>query len=78
MPRRLPPLTALRAFEAASRNASFTHATAELAVTQGAVSRHVAALEAWLGVVLFERSLRGVKLTPKGTQYARVVRGALD
>ena len=78
MPRRLPPFTASRAFEAASRNASFTHAAAELAVTQGAFSRHVAALEAWLGVVLFERSLRGVKLTPKGTQYARVVRGALD
>ena len=78
MPRRLPPLTALRAFEAASRNPSFTHAAAELAVTQGAVSRHVAALEEWLGVVLFERKMRGVSLTPKGAQYARIVRGALD
>ena len=78
MPRRLPPLSTLRAFEAASRNPSFTHAATELSVTQGAVSRHVAALEDWLGVVLFKRNMRGVMLTPKGAQYARIVRTALD
>lgn len=78
MPRRLPPLNALRAFDAASRNASFTHAASELAVTQGAVSRHVSALEGWLGVRLFVRNLRGITLTPKGVIYSRIVRGALD
>jgi LysR family glycine cleavage system transcriptional activator len=78
MSRRLPPLNAIRAFETASRHASFTEAAGELAVTQGAVSRHVATLEAWLGVRLFERNLRGIALTPKGVVYARIVRGALD
>lgn len=78
MPRRLPPLNALRVFDAASRNASFTRAASELAVTQGAVSRHVSALEDWLGVKLFVRTLRGIALTPKGIVYSRVVRGALD
>jgi hypothetical protein len=73
MPRRLPPLNALRVFEAASRHASFTHAASELAVTQGAVSRHVCALEDWLGVKLFARTLRGVTLTPKGIAYSRIV-----
>ena len=78
MSRRLPPLNALRAFEAASRCVSFTHAASELSVTQGAVSRQVEALEAWLGVTLFDRNLRGIALTTKGTLYARIVRGALD
>jgi LysR family glycine cleavage system transcriptional activator len=78
MPRRLPPLNALRAFDAASRHASFTRAASELSVTQGAVSRHVCALEDWLGVKLFTRNLRGTALTPRGAVYARVVRGALD
>ena len=78
MPRRLPPLNALRVFEAASRHASFTHAASELAVTQGAVSRHIGALEDWLGVKLFARTLRGVTLTPKGVAYSRIVRGALE
>ena len=78
MGRRLPPLNALRAFEAASRNASFTQAAAELCITQGAVSRHVSALEAWLGVKLFVRDRRGIGLTPKGMMYARIVRGSLD
>jgi LysR family transcriptional regulator, glycine cleavage system transcriptional activator len=78
MARRLPPLNAVRVFEAASRNASFTHAASELSVTQGAVSRHVSALEAWLGVKLFVRNLRGITLTPKGVVYSRIIRGALD
>ncbi len=78
MARKLPPLNALRVFEVASRSATLTEAANELAVTQGAVSRHVAALEAWLGVQLFARDLRGVVLTPKGAVYAGIVRGALD
>ncbi len=78
MARRLPPLNALRAFEAASRHASFTQAAGELHVSQGAVSRHVSALEAWLNVQLFSRHARGIELTPKGAVFFRIVRGALD
>ena len=78
MPRRLPPLNALRAFEAAARCGSFTRAAQELCVTQGAISRHVAALEGWLGVRLVERSRRGVGLTPPGAAYYRTVGAALD
>jgi LysR family glycine cleavage system transcriptional activator len=78
MYRRLPPLNAIRAFEASARNASFTRAADELCVTQGAVSRHVSALEAWLGVKLFIRVQRGIQLTPKGAEYMRVLHGALD
>jgi len=78
MARRLPPLTPLRAFEAACRHASFTRAAQELFVSQGAISRHVATLEAWLKVRLFERHARGIELTPKGAVFFRAVRGALD
>jgi LysR family glycine cleavage system transcriptional activator len=78
MHRRLPPLNAVRAFEATARNASFTRAAQELFVTQGAVSRHVAALERWLGAKLFTRTQRGIELTAKGGAYFRVLRGALD
>ncbi len=78
MARRLPPLNALRAFEAASRHASFTRAAQELHVSQGAVSRHVATLEKWLQVQLFTRHARGIELTPNGAGFFRMVRGALD
>jgi LysR family glycine cleavage system transcriptional activator len=78
MQRRLPPLNAIRAFESAARNASFTRAARELFVTQGAVSRHVAALEGWLGATLFTRTQKGVDLTAKGRAYFRAVKGALD
>lgn len=60
---RLPPLNALRAFEAAARHGSFLRAAQELHVTQGAVSRHVKLLEEHLGVVLFRRLPRGIELT---------------
>ncbi|AME28281.1 hypothetical protein AXG89_31135 (plasmid) [Burkholderia sp. PAMC 26561] len=49
MTRKLPPLNAVRAFEAAGRHVSFTKAATELNVTHGAVSRQVALLESWLG-----------------------------
>jgi len=78
MHRKLPPLNALRAFESAARNASFTRAAQELFVTQGAVSRHVAGLEKWLGAKLFRRTQRGIELTAKGTTYFRIVKGAFD
>ena len=63
MSRRLPPLYALRAFEAAARHASFTRAAAELAITQSAVSRHIRTLEEHFGCRLFERSGRHLQLT---------------
>jgi LysR family transcriptional regulator, glycine cleavage system transcriptional activator len=69
----LPPLNALRAFEAAGRLQSIRRAAAELVVTPGAVSRHVRLLENWLGVALFQRSPHSVTLTPAGAQYLAVV-----
>lgn len=73
----LPPLNALRAFEAAARHLSFKDAAAELCVTQGAVSRHVQHLEEFLGLRLFERHHRQVKLTAAGASYSREARHAL-
>ncbi|TGE01292.1 transcriptional regulator GcvA [Methylobacterium nonmethylotrophicum] len=78
MHRRLPPLNALRAFEAAGRHASFTRAAAELGVSHGAVSRHVQALEAWLQLPLFERHNRRVVLTEVGRRYLAEIGAALD
>lgn len=73
-----PSLNALRAFEASARHLSFTEAARELNVTQGAVSRHVAALEMELGVKLFQRHHRAVELTPKGDIYFRALRDAFE
>lgn len=78
MTRRLPPLNALRAFEATARAGSFTRAAEELFVTQGAISRHVAGLETWLGARLLERSNRQCRLTPAGESYFRTIAAALD
>lgn len=78
MSRRLPPLNAVRAFEAAARCGNFTRASEELCVTQGAVSRHVATLEDWLGVRLFERARHGIQLTPQGQAYYATVRAGLE
>ena len=63
---RLPPLNALRAFEAAARHGGFTGAADELFVSRGAVSRHVKLLEEHLGVPLFRRLPQGVELTEAG------------
>ena len=78
MPRRLPPLNALKAFEAAARSESFTQAAQELNVTQGAVSHQVKALEATLGIKLFNRERQRLILTEAGRDYLAVVRDALD
>src|SRR5215475_5018528 len=78
MPRRLPPLNALKAFEAAARSESFTRAAEELHVTQGAVSHQVKALEATLGLKLFNRERQRLTLTDSGREYLAVVRDALD
>lgn len=64
--KRLPPLTALLTFEAAARHQNFTRAAAELGRTQSAVSRQISSLEAWLGVSLFHRDRRTVRLTDPG------------
>ncbi|KQR78489.1 transcriptional regulator [Burkholderia sp. Leaf177] len=69
MKRTLPPLNAVRAFEAAGRLGSFKEAAAELHVTHGAVSQHVRLLEEWLGAPLFERHNRRVVLTPAAVVY---------
>jgi len=76
--RQLPPLNALRAFEAAARHESFTRASEELCVTQGAVSHQVKALEAELGVKLFNREPRRLIITNAGREYLAVIRDALD
>jgi LysR family glycine cleavage system transcriptional activator len=78
MTRRMPPLNALRAFEAAARNGSLTRAAQELSVTQGAVSRFVAQLEGWLGLSLCTRTRRGIETTPDGAAYAAVLQLAFD
>lgn len=73
----LPPLPSLQAFEAIARRRSFALAAAELHLTPSAVSHQVARLEDFLGVKLFERSSRGVKLSPAGEAYLQRVAGAL-
>jgi LysR family glycine cleavage system transcriptional activator len=78
MGRRLPPLNALRAFDIAARTRSFTAAAEELHVSQGAVSRHVAQLEAYLGLALFRREPGGAQLTAAGGEYARAIGEAFD
>lgn len=78
MPRRLPSLNALKAFEAAARSESFTRAAEELNVTQGAVSHQVKALEATLGIRLFNRERQRLSMTQAGHDYLAVVRDALD
>jgi LysR family glycine cleavage system transcriptional activator len=74
----LPPLNALKAFEAAARHESFTRAAEELCVTQGAVSHQVKALEAELAVKLFNRERQRLIITEAGRDYLTVVRDALD
>jgi LysR family glycine cleavage system transcriptional activator len=76
--RSLPPLNALRAFEAAARLGSFKAAAAELSVTHGAISRHIALLEAWLRTSLFERRNRRVILTAAASAYLSEVGPAFD
>lgn len=75
---RLPPLPLLRLFEAAGRHQSFKQAAAELGVTPSAVSHGVVTLEHWLGIDLFERGHRGLKLSAAGGDYLRYVSEALS
>ncbi|THF62949.1 transcriptional regulator GcvA [Pseudothauera nasutitermitis] len=74
MPHRLPPLNALRAFEAAARHLSFKQAAQELAVTPTAISHQIRGLEDYLGCMLFRRLTRALALTPEGEALLPKVR----
>lgn len=78
MSRFLPPLNALRAFEAAGRLGSFTRAAAELNVSHSAISRHVRGMEERLNVHLFRPENTGVALTEQGRAYLAEITPALD
>ena len=73
---RLPPMQALRAFEAAAREKSLSRAADALNVTHGAISHQIKALEDDLGVALVERAGRGIRLTDDGERFATRVRAA--
>jgi DNA-binding transcriptional LysR family regulator len=75
---RLPPLSSLRVFEAAARHGSFRKAADELNLTASAVSHGIQTLENWLGVELFHRESRGLRLTDAGEVYAPLVNQALS
>jgi len=76
--RRLPPLNALRAFEAAARHGNFSRAADELHVTHAAISHQVKALEGEAGMALFHRTGRAVELTDVGRALALALTGAFD
>ncbi|MEG3182193.1 LysR substrate-binding domain-containing protein [Sphingomonas sp. LT1P40] len=76
--RLIPPLSAVRVFEAAARLGNYTRAGEELGMTQAAVSNQVKLLEERLGLVLFRRSGRGIALTPLGERIAPLVTRAFD
>src|SRR5271170_1294517 len=75
---RLPPLSSLRVFEAAARHNSFQKAAGELNLTASAISHGIQTLENWLGVELFHRETRGLRLTGAGEIYAPLVNQALN
>lgn len=78
MRRKLPPLNALLAFEAAARHGNFTRAAQELSVAQPAVTRHVAKLEDWIGSPLFLRSGSVIELTREGAHLSALTTTLLD
>jgi DNA-binding transcriptional LysR family regulator len=78
MRRKIPSLQALMCLQAAARHESYTRAAQELALTQGAVSRQIAALEDFVGFTLFRRTRHGVALTEQGRAYAELIAPRLD
>lgn len=76
--RRLPPLKALRAFDATARHESLTEAARELNVSHSAISQHVKNLEFYFGQPLFERRGRAIRLTPRARAYFEDVRACFD
>jgi DNA-binding transcriptional LysR family regulator len=77
MPRRLPSLSSLRAFEAAALHLNLRRAAADLFITESAVSRQIASLESLLGVQLFHRANQRITLTAAGALYSGQVREML-
>jgi len=77
MAARIPPMQALRAFEAAARTGSLTKAAEALSVTHGAISHQIKALEDLVGVPLIERAGRGIRVTGDGERLATRLRAAL-
>ncbi len=75
---RLPPLNAVRAFEAAGRHLSFVRAAAELCVTQAAVSQQVKLLEEVLGVQLFKRGPNGLSFSDRGKRFFVAINNAVQ
>ena len=73
-----PPLSALRAFEAAARLGGFARAADELCVTPGAISQQIKALEEWAGAPLFMRHAQGISLTPVADRVLPLVGKAFD
>src|SRR5690606_35838047 len=63
---RLPPLTMLRAFEAAARTGSMRKASSDIGISHTVVSRHISGLESWIGWKLVHAGPRGIVLTPEG------------
>lgn len=78
MASRLPPLNALRAFEASARQLSFTRAAGELFVTQAAISHQIKSLEEHLGIKLFMRKNRSLLLTEEGQSYYLDIKGIFN
>lgn len=78
MRKKIPSTAALQAFEAAARHESFTRAAQELYLTQSAICRQIATLEGFLGVALFHRVRRGVRLSEAGERYSRLIATRLD
>jgi LysR family glycine cleavage system transcriptional activator len=76
--RRLPPLNALRAFEAAARHLNFSRAADELSVTPGAVSQQIQNLEDYVGAALFRRTSKGLLLTDAAQTALPALREAFD
>lgn len=76
--RRLPPLNALRAFEAAARHLNFSRAADELSVTPGAVSQQIQNLEDYIGASLFKRTPKGLLLTDSAQIALPALREAFD
>jgi transcriptional regulator, LysR family len=78
MSRRYFPLNAVDAFLKTARHLNLTHAAKELCLTQGAVSRKIASLEAWFGFPLFERHARGLRLSPQGSALLPELQSAFE
>ncbi|URN97356.1 LysR substrate-binding domain-containing protein [Leclercia adecarboxylata] len=78
MSHRAFPLTAVEAFIVTARHLNLTHAAKELCLTQGAVSRKIAALESWFGFPLFERHARGLRLSSQGSALLPDLRASYE